>query len=252
MRTILVVLFLFFYFLFSIPVLGIEYLLAKKHKRAVDLHRLHSVQWALRMIMFFSGTKMVVKGHENVPTDEPVLYIGNHRSFFDIITTYSICPDLTGYIAKDSLNKVPILGWIMRRAYCLFLVRDDPKQSIRVIQTATEYVKQGVSISIYPEGGRNRDDGREDSLLPFKDGSFKIAARTGCPIVPMATIGSADVLEKHFPWIHSRTVTVIYGKPVRLQELEKEVQKKPGAYFRGLVQELIAEEYREREQSGRG
>ncbi len=247
MRTIMVVLFLTIYFICSIPVLGIEYLLAKKHKRAVDLHRLHSVEWALRMIMFFSGTKMVVKGHEKVPTDEAVLYVGNHRSFFDVITTYSICPDLTGYIAKDSLGKVPVLGWIMKRAYCLFLVRDDPKQTIKVIQTAIEYVKNGISIAIFPEGGRNKDHEPETSMLPFKDGSFKIASRTGCKVVPMAILGSAPSLENQFPWIKSTTITIIYGDPICISDLDKDTQKHPGAYFQNVIRGMLEEELAQRQ-----
>ncbi len=242
MRTVLVVLFLVIYCILNLPVLGVEYLLHKNHAHAVDEHRLHSIQWAFRAIKFLSGTKVVVKGHEKVPMDEPVLYIGNHRGFYDIVASYAICPDLTGYIAKDSLGKIPMFGWIMRRNHCLFLVREDPKESLRVILKAIDYIKEGVSIAIYPEGGRNKDDLPETSLLPFKDGSFKPASRTGCPVVPVATIGSRNVLENHFPWIRSATITVLYGDPVRLKDLPKEIQKHPGAYFQGIIHDMIAEE----------
>jgi len=73
------------------------------------------------------------EGKEHVPTDQAVLYIGNHRRFFDIVITYAQCPNLTGYISKDGVNKVPLLGIWMRRLYCLFLDRKDLKQGLKTI-----------------------------------------------------------------------------------------------------------------------
>ena len=64
-----------------------------------DMAQLRLVQWAFRVIIFLSGADIEFIGEENVPKDEAVLYIGNHRSFFDIIITYSRCPRLTGYIS---------------------------------------------------------------------------------------------------------------------------------------------------------
>ena len=122
------------------------------------------VQWAFRVIMFICGVKLTVKGDENVPKDEPVLYICNHKSYFDIIITYSRCPNLTGYISKDTLGKVPLLNIWMKRLYCLFLDRKDIKQGLKTILTAIDYVKQGVSMCIFPEGTRNTS---ENLLLPL-------------------------------------------------------------------------------------
>ena len=70
-----------------------------------------------------TGVKVTVIGEENIP-DEPVLYVGNHRSFFDILLTYSRCKRLTGYIAKKEMEKVPLLSIWMRFVYCLFLDRE--------------------------------------------------------------------------------------------------------------------------------
>ena len=151
--------------------------------------QLRIVQWGFRCVSFLSGIKLTVKGEENVPTDQPVLYIGNHRSFFDIVVTYARCPGLTGYISKDGVNKVPILGLWMRRLYCLFLDRKDLKQGLKVILTAIDQVKSGISICIFPEGTRNKDAEHPDTLLPFKEGSFKIAQKTKCPIGESFSMG---------------------------------------------------------------
>ena len=239
MRTIITVLYIFLFLILGLPVLGIEWIISKFNKAHADMVQLRIVQWGLKCVAFISGVKLTVIGEENVPRDEPVLYIGNHRSFFDVVVTYSRCPGLTGYIAKDGVNKVPIFRIWMKRLHCIFLKRDDMKEGLKVILKAIEYVKSGISICIFPEGTRNKDKNNPTSLLPFKEGSFKIAIKTGCKIVPMALIGTADILENHFPWIHSTDIKLIYGEPIDVSALDKDQQKHVGAYCQTVVDELI-------------
>ena len=242
MRTILVVLYVFLFLVLGLPVLGIEWIISKCNKRAADISQLRMVQWGFRCISCLAGIRLTVKGEENVPKDQAVLYIGNHRSFFDIVITYARCPDLTGYISKDGVNKVPILGMWMRRLYCLFLDRTDLKKGLAVILTAIEQVRAGISICIFPEGTRNKDAEHPNALLEFKEGSFKIAQKTNCPIVPMALTGTADIFENHFPWIHRTDVTLTYGKPIIPSELSKEEQKHLGSYCQNIIQNMLNEE----------
>ena len=239
MRTIITVLYILLFLILGLPVLGIEWIISKFNKAHADMVQLRIVQWGLKCVAFISGVKLTVIGEENVPRDEPVLYIGNHRSFFDVVVTYARCPGLTGYIAKDGVNKVPIFRIWMKRLHCIFLKRDDMKEGLKVILKAIEYVKSGISICIFPEGTRNKDRDNPTSLLPFKEGSFKIASKTGCKIVPMALIGTADILENHFPWIHSTDVKLIYGEPIDVSALDKDQQKHVGAYCQTVVEELI-------------
>lgn len=240
MRTIITVLYIFLFLILGLPVLGIEWIISKFNKAHADMVQLRIVQWGLKCVAFISGVKLTVIGEENVPRDEPVLYIGNHRSFFDVVVTYSRCPGLTGYIAKDGVNKVPIFRIWMKRLHCIFLKRDDMKEGLKVILKAIEYVKSGISICIFPEGTRNKDRDNPTSLLPFKEGSFKIASKTGCKIVPMALIGTADILENHFPWIHSTDIKLIYGEPIDVSALDKDQQKHVGAYCQTVVEKLIS------------
>ena len=78
-------------------------------------------------------------------------------------------------------------------------------------------------------------------LLPFKDGSFKIAQKTGCPIIPMALTGTADIFENHFPWLHRAEVKLTYGEPIIFAELSKEDQKHIGAYCQNVIHEMLKE-----------
>lgn len=239
-RTFFVVLFVILYLLLGIPVLGIFWLIAKneKWKDAAALAQLRMVQWAFRCISAISGVKLTVIGEELVPTDEPILYIGNHRSYFDIVISYARCPRLTGYIAKDSMLKIPLLSTWMKRLNCLFINREDIKESLKTILAGIENVKNGISMCIYPEGTRGKGADELD-MLPFKEGSLKIAEKTGCKIVPMAMTGSADIFEKHMPYIRKSRVILEYGAPIDVATLSKEDKKKLGSYCQAEITRML-------------
>lgn len=242
MRTIFVGLFFIPFLILGLPFLGIEWVISKFNRPHADMQRLRMVQWGFRCISAIAGVKLTVKNEEYVPKDRPVLYIGNHRSYFDIIITYTRCPGLTGYISKSGIKKVPILRIWMKRLYCLFIDRDNPKEGIKVILTAIQHIRDGISICVFPEGTRNTDYDNPASLLPFKEGSFKIAEKTGCPIVPMVLTGTADLFEKDFPWMHRSKVTLTYGKPIEVASLSPEDKKHLGAYCQNVIQDMLNEE----------
>ena len=224
-----------FLILFS-PVLVIEWIIGKFNKEKKDYSSLRIVQNAFKFILWITGVKVTVIGEENVP-DEAVLFIGNHRSFFDILLTYSRCKRLTGYVAKKEMDRFPLLNNWMRNLYCLFLDRENQKEGLKTILTAIDYVKKGISICIFPEGTRNK--GEELSMLPFKEGSFKIASKTGCAIVPISLNNTAEIFENHFPKIKKAHVIIEYGKPIYYKDLDKETQKHVGVYCQNLIQETI-------------
>ena len=235
-RIILGVTFLGLFLLLSYLVFPVLCLIGKFNKKAKDYASLRIVQWGFRTILGIAGTKITVKGKENIP-DEAALFVGNHRSYFDILILYIQCERLTGFVAKDSIEKVPSLRVWMRYLYCLFLNRSDVKQGMKTILAAIEYVKKGISICIFPEGTRN--DGEELSMMPFKEGSFKIATKTGCPIVPVSINNSAEILENHMPKLKKTHVILEYGKPIYPNELSREELKNIGAKCQAIIQETI-------------
>ena len=235
-RFIVVAGFVVLFLICSIPILIVEWIIGKFNMDLKNRSSLAIVNWAFRVCLFFSGTKITYLGEENVPKDKAVLYIGNHRSFFDILTTYVRVPRPTGYVAKTEMLRYPLLRDWMKNLHCLFLDRHDLKKGMKTILEAIDKVKNGISICIFPEGTRNRTP---DTILPFKDGSFKIAAKSGCPIIPMTINNSAAVFEDHFPKIKKAHVIVEYGKPIYLNELEKDERKAIGTY----VQNIIVETY---------
>ena len=158
MRTILSFGFIFLYLLFGYIPLGIFWLYGKFiNQEKADYIQLRMVQFVFKVLHVLAGIELTVIGEENVPKDEPVLYVANHRSMVDIVITYARCPRLTGFVAKDVVKKVPALRVWMRRLHCEFLDRKDIKEGLKIILSCIEKVKKGISIFIFPEGTRNKN-----------------------------------------------------------------------------------------------
>ena len=233
-RLILVGGFVVLFLVLSIPIMFVEWIIGKFNRDLKDRSSLAIVNWAFRCVRFLAGTKVEYIGEENIPTDTPVLYIGNHRSFFDIVLTYVRVPRPTGYISKKEIEKVPLLNIWMRNLNCLFLDRENVREGMQTILAAIDMMKNGKSVCIFPEGSRNKEEG---TLLPFHEGSFKIAVKSGCPIVPMTINNSAAIFENQFPFIKKAHVIIEYGKPVYPKELPKENQKHLGEYVSNIIME---------------
>ena len=237
-RSLLIVILIVAFLILSIPILIVEWIIGKFNPYARDISSLRIVQFMFKLILFVSGTKVTVIGEDRIPKDTPVLYVGNHRSYFDVVLTYARCPGLTGYVAKDSMKKIPLLSSWMKRLHCLFLNRSDIKEGLKTILQGIDQMKNGVSMCIFPEGTRNKT---EDEMLPFKAGSLKLSEKTGCPIVPMAITNSADILENHFPKVKPTHVILQYGTPIYLDQLSADDRKHLAAYTQNTVHELLAD-----------
>mgnify|MGYP000532542356 FL=1 len=237
-RFLLVCITVIGFLILSIPILIVEWIIGRFNPYKKDISSLHLIQSVFRFILWLTGVEVTIIGEELVPTDEAVLYIGNHRSFFDILLTYTRCPRLTGYIAKAEMEKIPLLSNWMHYLHCLFLDRKDIKQGLKTILTAVDKVKSGIAICIFPEGTRNRHKDELD-MLPFHEGSFKIATKANCPIIPIAISNSANIFEAHFPKISPAKVVVEYGKPIYPDELSKEDKRHVGEYTQNVIREML-------------
>ena len=221
-RFIIVAITVIGFLILSIPILLIEWIIGKFSPKTKEISSLRIIQAVFKFILWEAGTKITVIGEENVPKDTPVLYIGNHRSYFDILLTYSRCPICTGYIAKKEMERYPLLSNWMRYLHCLFLDRSDLKAGMKTILAAIEEIKNGVSICIFPEGTRNRTDA---PLLEFHAGSLKIAEKAQCPIVPMTIANAEQIFEAHSPCIRKTKVIIEYGEPIETKNLDRTQQK---------------------------
>lgn len=235
-RLILVVLFLIIYYIFSLPMFLVGWIIGKVggwKKQALFSDAL--VVGAFHVILFLCGTKVTKYGLEHVRQDGPALYVFNHRSYFDILLGYTTGPKLMGYISKNDLEHVPLISRWMRYMKCLFLDRDDMKKGLKTILEGIELLKEGHSLYIAPEGTRNH--GTE--MLEFHEASFKLASKAKVPVIPVAIHCSDDIWENHLPWLKGCKVSIEYGEPFYIDDLPKEDRKKVGALTRDKIQKML-------------
>lgn len=237
MRTILIFLLYIIVCIISIPLLLIECIIRKINKKAATAFAIRIVRIAFDLTMFLSGCRKKIIGLEHIPTDTPVMFAANHRSFYDIILAYASIASVhvqVAFISKIEIKKFPVIAQWMYFLNCLFMDRGDMKQNMGVILNAISLVKEGYSIYIAPEGTRNA----EDTLLPFKEGSMKIATKTNVPIIPVCIKNTENILENHLPWIKGGNISIEYGQPVYPDQLDKEEKKHIGAYVQNIIQEM--------------
>lgn len=238
MRSFLVLFYLFAYLIIMIPMHGILVLIGKCNPKLRYKIGNFLVYWSFRWELFQAGAKIEVQGKENIP-EEPVLFVSNHRSYFDILVLHTTSGKRPGFVAKAEMLKFPLLAWWMKDIACLFLDRNDLRSGMQMIKEGEEQIKQGLSMVIFPEGTRSKTS----DMLPFKEGSLKVAEKADCPVVPVAVIDTDKLLEVRPGFdIRKGKVKVIYGKPFYIKDLPKEQKKKAGAYVQTMIQETITRE----------
>ena len=166
--------------------------------------------WGEAVFLFNPLWRCRVTGQRRVEPRRAYIYIANHQSMLDIMALFALRRQFK-WVSKESLFRIPFLGWAMRAAGYVSLQRGD-RTSIRVTyDQARTYLEHGMSVVFFPEGTRSATG----ELLPFKNGAFRLAAEMGIPVVPVAIIGTRDLLVKG-SWLFRgrRTVRVKVLPPI--------------------------------------
>ncbi len=191
-------------------VLGLLSLLVRKdeERTRVDKFSRALVLCTVAIINALCRVRIHTEGFEKLPEGR-WLYISNHRSAFDALTTcWALRKHGAAFIMKPSIMKIPIANVFMKRACFLPIDRENDREALKTIIKATQLIKADeASIAVYPEGTRNKGEG----MLPFKNGVFKIAQRAKVPVVVASVKNSENVL-RNFPWHH----TDVYLKVCRV------------------------------------
>lgn len=141
----------------------------------------------------------------NLPDDmrRPYVVVANHESFVDMILI-SHLPTEMKWLSKIEIMRIPFLGWMMRLARDIPLVRGDKRSAVAALDECRERLSCNVSVMIFPEGSRSKTG----DLNPFHAGAFKLAIEGQHPILPMAIHGTRDALRKN-DWRQGRAVAEV-------------------------------------------
>ena len=185
------------------------------------------------------GCDLHVQGEENIPVNGPVVMMLNHQSYADIPIMFAVFRKYQfGFVAKQYLAKAPIVGKWMPRIRSVFIENDDPREALKAISQGVEYIKDGFSLAICPEGTRSKSS----TVGPFMKGAIKLATKPGVPIVPVAINGTYRMFEETGVVTPARVDVKIYPAIPTAgisRKEEKELGERVEQMIRDGVEELV-------------
>ena len=176
-----------------------------------DGKRLHwfSRTWSW-LIMKTILSPVKVTGLDKIDTSKPHVYAVNHASALDIPVLYVYLPFQFRIVFKKELLSYPIVGWQLKRSGQVCIDQQKPANSIAAIRSAVKSLKAGMPLVIYPEGGRTPDG----EIKPFLPGAFFLAIKAQVDIVPVALVGTYELLPMDTYHIKSRPLEMRVGEPI--------------------------------------
>ena len=167
-----------------------------------------------RAMLWAVGARLEYAGLEHARSALPCIFVANHQSSVDIWALVRILPAPTRFVAKQSLFRIPVLGWAMSAGGFISIDRANRTKAIRSLDRAAERIRAGRPVVLFPEGTRSRD-GR---LRPFKKGPFHLALAARVPLVPVAISGSWEVMRPRTVRLRPGPVRVEFLPPLEVTE----------------------------------
>jgi 1-acyl-sn-glycerol-3-phosphate acyltransferase len=147
----------------------------------VKAHQYWGLGWCALL-----GIRLRIDGLEKLPPNG--VLAPNHESMFDIIALACL-PIHYRWISKESVGRIPFIGWAMKAMGCFFVKRDRSGHDLNVMAEVEQALRDGAMVIIFPEGTRSRSG----ELLPFKKGAFKTSINAEAPLIPIAISGTREI-----------------------------------------------------------
>lgn len=239
MSKVLSILYAAFFFSTSmVMVLGAALVctFTKSCDRNRRLVHLYSCYWACLYILANPFWKLTVEGREHLDQKGTYVLVANHQSYVDIIVLYQLYFPYK-WVSKESIFKVPAIGWNMRLNEYVSLARGNLTSIKEVMNICRNWLKRGSSIMMFPEGTRSLDG----ELQAFRDGAFRLAVDCDVPVVPIVIDGTHDILPKGGKSIrfkaHARVKVL---PPVRPEDFDNSTPKLRD-HVHALMKETLAD-----------
>jgi 1-acyl-sn-glycerol-3-phosphate acyltransferase len=176
-----------------------------------------------------------VEGAETVEPKSIHLFMANHSSLFDVPVLAGYIPAFVRAVEADSHFSWPLYGWAIRRLGNIPIRRKDVHSSVRSIRRAEDWIKDGKSLVILPEGSRTMDG----NLRPFKKLPFFLAKQSGVDIIPVGLSGLFSLKSKRSWIIRPTTVTVKFGPPISRETIQSMSEEDLREKVRAEIEKLI-------------
>lgn len=189
-----------------------------------------------RLLLIVSGVKVTVRGLENLEPGQNYVLAANHSSYMDTPIVLSSLPLQFRFLAKQSLFYWPMVGWHLKRAGHIPVVRDDPRASVRSMTDAARIMREkNVSVLLFPEGGRTPDG----ELQEFKEGAAFVALKAVVPVLPIAIVGARPILPMGSSLVRPGEVELRIGVPIPTAALTLKNRASLTAEVRDNIQRML-------------
>jgi 1-acyl-sn-glycerol-3-phosphate acyltransferase len=194
---------------FYTVLLGTLSLLSSLFDRRGRLQHSFARLWSWLILKTCLSPVQVIHG-EQLNSAKPRVYAANHISALDIPMLYVHLPNQFRIIAKKELFAYPFLGWHLRRSGQLPIDLEQTASAIRSLRKAIETLREGMPLVIFPEGGRSESG----QVQKFMSGAFYIAIKAQVEIVPLAIVGTYEVLPMNHFHIRPGLMQLVVGDPI--------------------------------------
>jgi 1-acyl-sn-glycerol-3-phosphate acyltransferase len=175
-----------------------------------------------------------VTGLDQIDTKRPYVYAVNHASAFDIPVLYVNLPFQFRIVFKSELLAYPIVGWHLRRSGQVCVDQQNPSHSISSVRAALKSLQSGLPLVIFPEGGRTPDG----KIRPFLPGAFFLAIKAKVDVVPVALVGTYDLLPMNTYHIKCQPLEMRVGQPISVAGLKGHDMEALSTKVQKAVEEL--------------
>ncbi|MGH9367389.1 MAG: lysophospholipid acyltransferase family protein [Thermoanaerobaculia bacterium] len=175
-----------------------------------------------------------IVGAEKIDAGKPHVFVANHSSFTDVFLVARL-PWEMKWLSKKSIFSIPLLGWQMRAAGDVPIVRGDKESAREAMEKMRGILDGGISVILFPEGTRSADG----SLGEFRDGAFRLAIEAGVDVVPLAIVGAAQSLPKRSFVFRPSAAALLVLPPVLTMSLSESDARRLGAAVREKIDTAI-------------
>ena len=191
-------------------------------------------RWA-KIALLATGVKVRMGGLEQIGGKGPYIFMSNHQGGYDIFALHGHLPFDFKWLAKKELFSIPFFGWTLKAAGYISIDRKGSRDTVRAMNEAAKKIRDGMSVVIFPEGSRSPDG----SIQPFKKGGFTLAIKSKVPIVPVAVVGSREIMPKGRITVNPGKITIRIGPTIETKELSLQDWKS----LMGKVAESISKDF---------
>lgn len=207
---------------------------AKHTEKYPELEKYRHIQYIFKTAVKSGNVDLKVYGEENIPKENGFMIYSNHQGMFDILAIPATCEQPLAAVLKKELKNIPFLKQVIACTKSFPMDREDVRQSMEVIAATAEEVKKGRNYLIFPEGTRSKNG---NQMIEFHAGSFKIATKAKCPIVPVALIDCYKVFDEK----GSKPVSmqIHYLEPIRYEEYQGMKTPELAAMVHDRIEECV-------------